>query len=297
MSFNLRNEIPKEVENFKKLIKGNYKKYIAKDFNRMEETEQKEVITQALYAGYLDTCRTIHWKDKTNENGQSIVVEIFKNCIADRIVACMKEEKQKKFDEMHHMLCKDMITEFSNKITITYGQAQKIINMAFKYLYCFPSIDKKYFKNCHMPLDSFTLEWIYRTCLKRQEITGIEKNLSVRGQNKYIKKEAIGTWSSMEYDIEDNKDKCTYSFYLNLLRQKFSNECLLEMDFYIWPRIQKILAAEAFLKIFKDNNNEQSQRLSREKNEDYQINKLEDTLQNKLHIVEEIIHSQYENPL
>ena len=63
------------------------------------------------------------------------------------------------------------------------------------------------------------------------------------------------------------------------------------MDFYIWPRIQKILATEAFIKTFKDDNKGQFNDSTEEKNEDYQINKLENTLQNKLHIVKNIMDS------
>ncbi len=299
MNFNLKNQMPKEVENFKKIIKGKLKDYIDRDYNSMEEMDQKDVVTKALYAGYLDTCRTINWKGQTDENRQFIVEQIFKDSVVDRIAKCMKEEnsgeteneKRKNFDMMHHELCEKMIKAFSKEIMITYGQAQKIINMAFKYLYCFQSIDRKYFKNCHMPLDSFTLEWLYRACLRGEKIEGLEKNLSVRGQGKYVKKDAIGTWSSIKYDTEENKDKCTYLFYLKLLRQKFVNECLLEMDFYIWPRIQKILATEAFIKTFKDDNKGQFNDSTEEKNEDYQINKLENTLQNKLHIVKNIMDS------
>ena len=32
--------------------------------------------------------------------------------------------------------------------------------MAFKYLYCHKGVDKNKFKECHMPLDSFTLAWL-----------------------------------------------------------------------------------------------------------------------------------------
>ena len=183
MNFNLKNQMPKEVENFKKIIKGKLKDYIDRDYNSMEEMDQKDVVTKALYAGYLDTCRTINWKGQTDENRQFIVEQIFKDSVVDRIAKCMKEEnsgeteneKQKNFDMMHHELCEKMIKAFSKEIMITYGQAQKIINMAFKYLYCFQSIDRKYFKNCHMPLDSFTLEWLYRACLRGEKIEGLEK--------------------------------------------------------------------------------------------------------------------------
>lgn len=93
------------------------------------------MVTKALYAGYLDTCRTINWKGQTDENRQFIVEQIFKDSVVDRIAKCMKEEnsgeteneKQKNFDMMHHELCEKMIKAFSKEIMITYGQAQKLL--------------------------------------------------------------------------------------------------------------------------------------------------------------------------
>lgn len=41
MNFNLKNQMPKEVENFKKIIKGKLKDYIDRDYNSMEEMTKK----------------------------------------------------------------------------------------------------------------------------------------------------------------------------------------------------------------------------------------------------------------
>ena len=92
----------------------------------------------------------------------------------------------------------------------------------------------------------------------------------------------------MGFCKEDSGDKLSYLFYLKLLRQNFKDESLLELDFYVWPRIQKIMAAEAFIKVFKDDSNEQFDDL-KEENEDYKIDKLECTLERRTNIVKEII--------
>lgn len=291
-------DLEKEVENFKKIIRKEFKeKYI--DSSQVEVTE--DMVIEALYAGYLDTCRTIKWNDKTEKNRKSIVEQIFKDSdVVNQIKEFMKngiqgkedKDRQNKFDEMHFKLCTAMKGKFEKEcIAFTHGQAQKIINMAFKYLYCIDikDIGKERFKNCHMPLDSFTLDWIYRAYLKHpQNLQGIEigKGISVRGQKKNIKKDAVGKWSSMLYkdNLPDTGDKCTYEFYLSLLRKKFKNECLLEKDFYIWPRMQKILSAEAFIKIFNDDDNDPSPNTD---DYNYQIDDLEATLQNKLDSVKD----------
>ncbi len=43
-----------------------------------------------------------------------------------------------------------------------FGKAQKLINMSFKYLYCFDDFriqHREKIENCHIPLDSFRLNW------------------------------------------------------------------------------------------------------------------------------------------
>ena len=53
-----------------------------------------------------------------------------------------------------------------------YGIAQKFTNMSFKYLYCYvDAIDfENKFKDCHMPLDKYTINWI--KSLKNKNING-----------------------------------------------------------------------------------------------------------------------------
>lgn len=63
-SFLLKNEMSREVEKFKKIIRGDFKEYCKQNSDETEKNEKKEpkkVIADALYAGYLDTCRTIKW--------------------------------------------------------------------------------------------------------------------------------------------------------------------------------------------------------------------------------------------
>ena len=51
-----------------------------------------------------------------------------------------------------------------NHYNARYGQAQKVVNMALKYLYCCDNIDEQTrikFDPCHMPLDQYTLAWYF----------------------------------------------------------------------------------------------------------------------------------------
>lgn len=70
----------------------------------------------------------------------------------------------------------------------TFGHAQKIVNMAFKYLYCCRGAEKyenTVFSHCHMPLDGYT----------------------IADYRKYITKEdTIPRWSK----FDTSADRCLY---------------------------------------------------------------------------------------
>ena len=106
---------------------------------------------------------------------------------------------------------------------------------------------------------------------------------------KCIKKDAIGSWSSLEYEPKF-ADKCTYSFYNKLLQktvEEYNVEISpLELDFYVWPRMQKILAAEAFIKVFGTDTDEKKVDGSCE------ISKLDETVENLLKEVVHIVNAE-----
>ena len=76
---------------------------------------------------------------------------------------------QAKFDKWHEETCKWFIDEFNNRVMrpsgykgIEYGKAQKIVNIAFKYLYLFCDIEPGnpgHFTFCHFAIDNYTLKW------------------------------------------------------------------------------------------------------------------------------------------
>lgn len=106
-------------------------------------------------------------------------------------------EAEDKFDTKHNGMCQDFLDFFNEKLQKKsiakqeYGKAQKIINMTFKYLSCFEDAEdrKEYFKFCHMPLDSYILNWYKREVkkeaipewsnLKKEEYKEIQKNIRI----------------------------------------------------------------------------------------------------------------------
>lgn len=61
---------------------------------------------------------------------------------------------------------------------VTFGHAQKIVNMAFKYLYCCrgaENYEDTVFSHCHMPLDSYTIADYRKYITKEDTIPGWSK--------------------------------------------------------------------------------------------------------------------------
>ena len=119
------------------------------------------------------------------------------------------------FDLAHSVWCHAFINDikkYNGGIQITYGKAQKVINMTFKYLYCCNGIDKHYierFRPCHMPLDGFTVAWLF-----------IESNMMFYNKWSYYNKET--------YD-------CIQTRIRSLL-----NEDILKKEFVIWNEFNKL---------------------------------------------------------
>lgn len=76
-------------------------------------------------------------------------------------------ETAEEFDGAHGTLCADFLKDYNKLLeghelpAQAYGKAQKIVNMALKYLYCFDDAAGRdaWFAYCHMPVDSIVGEW------------------------------------------------------------------------------------------------------------------------------------------
>lgn len=148
------------------------------------------------------------------------------------------------FDDWHHEMCEKFRACFNDNFeNLQYGKAQKIVNMTFKNIYCLNGAESKeaYFEHCHMPLDSLTLEWVYR---KVKPTNG----------KKYTRN-IIPAWSKLCYDSsKENASRLSYKSIQEDIRKHFENRnkksndkykwTPLTAEFVIWPQIQLELAAE-----------------------------------------------------
>ena len=74
------------------------------------------------------------------------------------------------FNKWHQTICDQFLKKFKPILSqygydadssLKYGKAQKIVNMTFKYLFCFDDANQynTKFNECHMPIDSYILKW------------------------------------------------------------------------------------------------------------------------------------------
>lgn len=251
------------VSEFYKGIKSN-------DKDKLKKPCEKESISAAINFAYGDTKRTLKGISnyaKLKENAINKLTEAFKEYFNGKA-----PESADEFNKIHNELCMIWVNELSENPDLSkYGKAQKIVNMTFKYLYCCKSLDgyEEHFDYCHMPLDSFTLEWFKRNIVKEQR--GIK----------------IGTWSSMNNsDIpkryKDNEGYQTYNYYVDKIKEYCDkNEkkpLLLELE--VWPQIQRHLAAEAFLFALKESISSKEKKDIRQKSLDDKLQEIKDNLSN-----------------
>jgi len=179
----------------------------------------------AVYQAYLDMCRTIPGvgKDKKKEKAAEKMRDLVARSLKDYFEGEPKT-KEGAFDGWHG----SAMHAFSVPLRITCGQAQKILNMAFKYLYCCKDMREghaKHFECCHMPLDGYTLAWYSRECDAQYD-----------GE----------AWSSID-------DVAKYGTIEGRIREKLQGKNALLAEFVIWAeekaRAERDDARRAALKV------------------------------------------------
>ena len=138
---------------FKSHKKGDGKRgpfYASGEYPTFEKNDDL-LFRNAVWQGYLDASRTFYKINTSNRTA-------FAN-LAEKIQGFF--EGKEKFN--HECWCSSFINDIktNNEYECRYGQAQKVVNMTFKYLYCCDGIDVDKFADCHMPLDKYTLAWLF----------------------------------------------------------------------------------------------------------------------------------------
>ena len=87
------------------------------------------------------------------------------------------------------------------------------------------------------------------------------------------------------------KEEYPYEFYAHVIKQYCKENSItpLQLDFIVWSKMQKIMAAESFIKTFKDDDKENKEAINSEEQEPYDILNLKTTLENRLSEIRPLI--------
>ena len=131
-------------------------------------TDINVIIKYSVALSYRDIQRALHNIANFEKEKQS-AIERLEKTLQNYFTAPPVGELV--FNKWHKSTCDEIMASFSeykrgNKSGFTYGCAQKLINLAFKYIYCFDLIQKQYdkysdyFRFCHIALDNGILKWL-----------------------------------------------------------------------------------------------------------------------------------------
>ena len=122
----------------------------------------------------------------------------------------------------------------------------------------------------------------------------------VDGEKLLLKAESIGSWSSIKTLSENETEEMIrypYEFYRDVIKkycEEYNKKEVkreiypLQLDFIVWPKMQKIMAAEAFIKTMEESEDEKE--YEKNKLEKYDIkDSLNQVLKDRLNRIRDLI--------
>ena len=213
----------------------------------------KDDILLAIKKAYIDMSpRT--FKPKSNIEIDSVAKESLLTKIAEKIQSYMINGLSNiSFDEWHKELCEfflngDATTNGLEALLLgagkypnqaTFGKAQKIVNMTFKYMYCFDNADKhaNKFEPCHIPLDSYILDWFFESYKVYWETKNQGKKLTKSGSYQ------LTAWSDLKYEMDLDDIIPQYKEIQEWIKRRLDKAptpvSRLEAEFVIWYEARK----------------------------------------------------------
>lgn len=178
-----------------------------------------DALTVCAERAYRDMNRTLRFADGTNHDDfRDAVCETVVE-FAQKLIAC---ETRQTYDETFQKACesiqKTAQTGCALSRDLTYGQAQKWLNMTMKYAWLMERVNGTWL---HIPIDNVIME-------KLSQTFGVqfprEKNGALRPYSKYSKL-AWSNWSKEDYEkvLED-------------IRNKVKEQCPIQWENDAWTR-------------------------------------------------------------
>lgn len=179
--------------------------------------EPRNIVEAASDRAYLDLCRTLRnangksfskISEDTKSNMKTAIAETIGNHVTD--MPCFDQDS---FDKWHEDTCKTIIEVFEQTIgngwELSYGQAQKWLNMTLKYLYMLS------YKFSDAQLSRFHAV--------------IDKNILVEAKNRFGVRKPAKPWSSWSQD-----DYVKYQKELRKCVKEKEKKSLFAWEFEAW---------------------------------------------------------------
>ena len=107
-------------------------------FNMTKGDSMNDTLIKCAEKAYLDLCRTIKFNTENKDTRKGAKQKICEMLVHeyDILENAVKgsDEKQNAFDCEHKRICEEIINTYSEISELTYGQAQKWLNMMLKYV-------------------------------------------------------------------------------------------------------------------------------------------------------------------
>lgn len=181
-----------------------------------------DILRKCADRAYLDLCRTIKFKTDDRNVKTEYKAQICGMLVKEYDVLLnaveSSDDKQSTFDSEHKRICEEIIKTYSEISELTYGQAQKWLNMMLKYVLLVEgdSVLKSYL---HIPVDSYIMQTVgsdnpkLKHCLK---LECVPKKDGTVGKYSESSSKPWSKWNYDEYIAFQNSvrtavSKCDYN--------------------------------------------------------------------------------------
>lgn len=168
------------------------------------KADKKDIILKkSAERAYLDLCRTIKFKTENEDVKTKYKAQICEMLVKEYGVllnaAESSDDKQSAFDSEHNRICEEIIKAYSEISGLTYGQAQKWLNMMLKYVLLVEgdSVLKSYL---HIPVDSYMMQTVGSDNSKMKHCLKLECVPKKDGTVGKYSESTSKPWSKWNYD-------------------------------------------------------------------------------------------------
>lgn len=172
-------------------------------FNITKGDSMNDILIKCAEKAYLDLCRTIKFNTENKDTRKGAKRKICEMLVHkyDVLANAVREsdEKQNAFDCEHKRICEEIINTYSEISELTYGQAQKWLNMMLKYV--FMTAENSVLKNyLHIPVDSYIMQAVGSDDTKLKHCLKLECVPKKDGTVGKYSESASKPWSKWNYE-------------------------------------------------------------------------------------------------